>query len=107
MDRPSTQPIGDSAAIQEAAAKLAVWLVDQRDEPWPAGTDIERLHYWRDKAISAAAALAALAELSPVKKSVSPDECRRDLQALGAAISRRCWQSAESAYNALRDRIGQ
>jgi hypothetical protein len=41
--------------------RVADFLVDQRDEPWPNGTEGDRLHYWRDKAIKAASALRALA----------------------------------------------
>jgi hypothetical protein len=35
-------------------------LVDQRDEPWPSGTESDRLHYWRDKAIKASTDLRTL-----------------------------------------------
>jgi hypothetical protein len=40
--------------------EIADRLVDQRDEPWPAGTAEKRLHYWRDKAIKAADDLRTL-----------------------------------------------
>jgi hypothetical protein len=33
---------------------IADYLIDQRDEPWPNGSESKRLHYWRDKAILAA-----------------------------------------------------
>lgn len=33
------------------------------------------------------------------------EQLRKDAQAIGAALSRRCWQSVESAYNKIRDRI--
>jgi hypothetical protein len=48
---------------REAASKLeaiANQLVDQSDEPWVSGTAVDRLHYWRDKAIHAAAAIRNL-----------------------------------------------
>lgn len=32
---------------------IADRLVDQQDEPWPDGSESDRLHYWRDKAIHA------------------------------------------------------
>jgi hypothetical protein len=37
--------------------ELAERLEDQRDEPWPMGSESDRLHYWRDKAIEVAKAL--------------------------------------------------
>jgi hypothetical protein len=36
---------------------IARELVDQDGEPWMDGVSAERLHFWRDKAIKAAAAL--------------------------------------------------
>jgi len=33
------------------------------------------------------------------------EQLRKDAQGIGAAVSRRCWQSVESAYNVIRDRI--
>lgn len=40
--------------------QLAERLEDQRDEPWPMGSESDRLHYWRDKAIEVAKALRTL-----------------------------------------------
>lgn len=40
--------------------QIADFLTDQRDEPWPGGTESDRLHYWRNKAIAAARDLQAL-----------------------------------------------
>lgn len=40
--------------------QIADFLIDQRDEPWPGGTESDRLHYWRNKAIAAARDLQAL-----------------------------------------------
>jgi hypothetical protein len=40
------------------ALEIADYLTHQQDEPWP-GPDSARLHYWRDKAISAAKRLRA------------------------------------------------
>ncbi|MES3054944.1 hypothetical protein O6V14_04810 [Sphingomonas faeni] len=45
------------AACHVVMLNVARRLVDQRGEPWPNGTESDRLHYWRDKAINAANAL--------------------------------------------------
>lgn len=41
-------------------AEIAEYLIDQRDEPWPQGSESDRLHYWRSKAINAANRLTAI-----------------------------------------------
>ena len=51
------------AGLREAAKGLADRLTSQDGEPWPNGTDADRLHYWRDKAIVAARELATLSEV--------------------------------------------
>jgi hypothetical protein len=43
---------------------VADYLVDQQDEPWPNGTESERLHYWRNKAIEGADRIRASARLN-------------------------------------------
>lgn len=40
-------------------SRVAEFIIDQRDEPWPGGAESDRLHYWRDKAIKAANDLRA------------------------------------------------
>lgn len=55
-----------------AVERVAAYLIDQRDEPWPVGSDPERLHYWRDKAIKAANDLREIAALQ------SPPELASD-----------------------------
>jgi phage terminase large subunit-like protein len=42
---------------REVIASVAQALVDQQGEPFPNGSESDRLHYWRDKAIAAAEAL--------------------------------------------------
>jgi len=44
----------------DAIEAIARRLIDQHDEPWPQGTESDRLHYWRNKAIQAANDLRAL-----------------------------------------------
>ena len=51
----------------ERLREIAEYLTDQRDEPWPSGTESDRLHYWRDKAIEAAKRLSVLAMQSVAK----------------------------------------
>jgi hypothetical protein len=57
LSRPA---LAGEASVESIAARL----IDQSDEPWPSGTEGDRLHYWRDKAINAAKALRSLAEPS-------------------------------------------
>lgn len=40
-------------------AAIADELIDQSKEPWP-GKELDRLHYWREKAIHAAAKLKSI-----------------------------------------------
>lgn len=51
--------LASSAGSDDLVRRVADFLVDQRDEPWPNGTEGDRLHYWRDKAIKAANDLRA------------------------------------------------
>jgi hypothetical protein len=44
--------------------QIAERLVDQQDEPWHLGTEADRLHYWRGKAINAARAIESLSNVS-------------------------------------------
>lgn len=50
----------DIARLEAECEQIARTLIDQDAEPWMTGTDADRLHYWRDKAINAAAAIRAL-----------------------------------------------
>jgi hypothetical protein len=50
-----------SAQVVEMEA-IADRLIDQQGEPWPGGTESDRLHYWRDKAITASRELFALSD---------------------------------------------
>ena len=43
-------------------AQIADYLTNQDDEPYAGFGDTDRLHYWRDKAITAANRLRALKE---------------------------------------------
>ncbi|MBO9624117.1 MAG: hypothetical protein J7500_15525 [Sphingomonas sp.] len=63
----SNEQIG---AMRDALLSIAAKLADQHEEPWPDGTESGRLHYWRDKAITAASALEALANASPSRDAV-------------------------------------
>jgi hypothetical protein len=54
------RPTMTDETIRDAIGRVADRLIDQRDEPWPSGTESDRLHYWRDKAIKAAADLRTL-----------------------------------------------
>ena len=47
----------------QSLEQLAERLEDQRDEPWPMGSESDRLHYWRDKAIEVAKALRTQQEV--------------------------------------------
>jgi hypothetical protein len=51
-------------ASETALRQIAERLVDQQDEPWPLGTEADRLHYWRDKAINAAREIESLSNVS-------------------------------------------
>ena len=53
----SAQP---SVDVEARIKEIGERLVEQRDEPWPNGSESDRLHYWRDKAIQASRDLAAL-----------------------------------------------
>jgi single-stranded DNA-specific DHH superfamily exonuclease len=44
----------ENRELREALENLGCSLADQRAEPWPSGTETQRLHYWRDKCINAA-----------------------------------------------------
>jgi hypothetical protein len=45
--------VQSAAPDQGEVRAIADFLIDQQDEPWPSGSDADRLHYWRDKAIEA------------------------------------------------------
>jgi len=50
------------ARLREALERIAT-LSNQREEPWPEGSEMDRLHFWRDRVIDAAeAARQALQE---------------------------------------------
>lgn len=50
----------EPARAQDPLRDIARYLIDQFDEPFPGGSDSQRLHYWRNKAINASRLLAAL-----------------------------------------------
>jgi hypothetical protein len=52
--------IAAEQAQMERVEEVAEYLIEQRDELWPLGTESDRLHYWRDKAIEAARRLRSL-----------------------------------------------
>jgi hypothetical protein len=54
---------GEGLTYADGLEAIARDLIDQDGEPWISGTDADRLHYWRDKAIKAAAAIRKLAAL--------------------------------------------
>jgi hypothetical protein len=54
-----SSPTPTPAPIESTLAAIAEYLIDQRDEPWP-GSDSDRLHYWRSKAITAANRLTSI-----------------------------------------------
>lgn len=56
--------------MDKTAEQIADFLIDQRDEPWPGGTESDRLHYWREKAITAARGLKALSARPAVGEDV-------------------------------------
>lgn len=50
----------DKQAAIDAAREIAEYLIEQRDEPDMFSASYDRVHYWRDKAITAARRLRAL-----------------------------------------------
>ena len=60
--------------LQEKIAAIAAQLENQDHEPWPEGSDSDRLHFWRDRCITTARALriAVASEGEPVTPESEP-----------------------------------
>lgn len=52
--------------VFENILEVSRYLDDPQDEPFPNGTESDRLHYWRDKSIRAARTLRNIAGLDPI-----------------------------------------
>lgn len=80
---------------------VADFLSDQRNEPWPGGTDAARLHYWRDKAITASKRLRIASRKRHVDdggdamRKLFPDPLNPDLNEAQSAA----WEEGGRVHN--------